>query len=67
MDAEHLLALKRKPFALIFPDQIKDIEKGLCPQCRSPIDEEDFTALELREYYISGMCKRCQCMAFDDD
>jgi uncharacterized protein with PIN domain len=46
----------------IFPGTKDAVSHNKCPLCKSPIDKtKDFKdALSLREYYISGMCQKCQ-------
>ena len=40
--------------------------KGLCPFCKKPVSEEDFTdQLSLKEFRISGLCQKCQDEFFD--
>jgi hypothetical protein len=54
--------LARMIFNSIGRKDIVDKElAGLCTICGSKIDLEEFTdPLSLKEYYISGMCFKCQ-------
>lgn len=48
----------------IFPEAVKNVEKGLCPMCKLEIkgfkDE-----LSKKEFSISGMCQKCQDKFFN--
>lgn len=49
-----------------FGAEVKDIEQGHCPICKSPIDTTTFQdAISLREFQISGMCQNCQDKSFN--
>ena len=49
-----------------FQEHVKDVENGLCPTCREPIDATTFKDdISLREFRISGMCQKCQDGFFD--
>ena len=45
-----------------FPGTKEAISHSKCPLCLAKIDKnKDFRdALSIREYYISGMCQKCQ-------
>jgi len=44
---------------------VKDVEKKKCPFCKIEINEKDFRdRLSLKEYYISGLCQKCQDKVF---
>ena len=45
----------------LFPGEMDSVEKGLCPFCGKPVKIEDFTegTLEIKEFELSGMCKKC--------
>jgi len=46
----------------MFPGTQEAVDHGKCPLCLAKIDKnKDFRdALSIREYYISGMCQKCQ-------
>lgn len=44
----------------LFPGTAAKIANNQCPLCESPISLSDFkTPLDVKEYYISGMCQGC--------
>lgn len=50
----------------LFPDEMKNVEKGICPFCEKPVKEEDFkNEISKREFELSGMCQKCQDNLFD--
>ena len=57
------MKMKRNPKIQKFLDdnfqQTENILKGLCPICNEPT-EQFRDELSLREYYISGLCQKCQ-------
>ena len=53
----------------LFPEAIERIDEGKCPACAEEIDIEvefEDDSLAMREYLISGMCKKCQDATFND-
>lgn len=49
----------------IFPEQMENVEKGLCPFCSKEVKEEDFRdEISKREFKISGLCQSCQDETF---
>ena len=49
----------------LFPGTLECIEQGKCPLCYNTINIAEFVDLiSLREYEISGMCQKCQTVAF---
>lgn len=47
--------------AVGFGEQVKNVEAGICPFCKKPIDIKAFRdSLSLRENKISGLCMACQ-------
>ena len=62
-ELEHI---RTNPFALIFPESMERIEKGLCPTCGKEVG--DFrNAISRKEFGISGMCQKCQDSVFGSD
>lgn len=55
-----------KPCFKLFPDTLKDINAGRCPDCKMLIPKEAGGRLQFRdqlsrdEYSISGLCQQCQ-------
>ena len=48
-----------------FNQVVEDVEGKICPICRTEIKEDGFRdRLSLKEYYISGLCQRCQDKVF---
>ena len=48
-----------------FGESVKNVESGLCPFCKKPVIDSDFDNLEsLKEFRISGLCQKCQDIAF---
>jgi hypothetical protein len=44
-----------------FGKQVDRVEKGLCPFCNIPVNENDFVdTLSRKEFKISGLCTACQ-------
>lgn len=44
-----------------FSDEVKRVKFDLCPFCSQPVKMEDFkNALSRKEYFISGICQKCQ-------
>jgi hypothetical protein len=36
-------------------------DKGYCPFCKKPVDQSQFKdKLSLKEFFISGLCQKCQ-------
>lgn len=50
-----------------FEEEVKRVNQGCCPLCKSPIISlEDFRDEESeREFEISGMCQKCQDKIFE--
>jgi len=48
-----------------FEEEVKLFEEKKCVLCREPINMEDFEdEISKREYYISGICQKCQNEVF---
>lgn len=48
-----------------FGEEIKKVEKGLCPFCGKKIDMKDFRdESSLKEFETSGLCQKCQDETF---
>lgn len=52
----------------IDPERAQLIRDGMCPSCRKVIDREhEFRdVLSVNEFYISGLCQRCQDATFSE-
>ena len=48
-----------KPVDLIFPEEKRLKDQGLCPMCSKPVGEFR-NQLSHKEFNISGMCQDCQ-------
>lgn len=49
----------------IFPEKLKLIEEGRCPECGVRREDINFRdALSEKEFEISGLCQRCQDSVF---
>ena len=47
--------------SLGFTKEVEDFEKGICPFCHQPVEKEGFKDnLSLKEFYIYGLCQKCQ-------
>ena len=52
---------KELMIALGFEKEVRMVENGRCPFCGEQVDVSEFRdELSLREFYISGLCQRCQ-------
>jgi len=44
-----------------FKQEVEAVERGLCPFCKTPVKESDFTDYRSRlDFKVTGMCKECQ-------
>jgi hypothetical protein len=44
-----------------FGKEMDMVEKGVCPFCKKPVNQEDFRdELSRKEHRISGLCQKCQ-------
>lgn len=51
-----------------FGKEVDAIHTGKCPICGKEINMEDFIdELSRREFYISGMCQKCQNEIFNNE
>jgi len=50
-----------------FGNLVKLVEQGMCPICGNKVDTSAFDELGLKEFNISGMCKKCQDDVFGKD
>lgn len=51
-----------------FDEAVDRVEKRLCPFCRMPVLLEDFrNDISRKEYFISGLCQKCQDDFFGTD
>ena len=64
MEKERIEELKERPFAKIYPQAIKDIEKSVCPSCGNPCGKVFDDYASIKEYRISGFCQACQDRVF---
>jgi hypothetical protein len=53
--------------AMGFGDYVQDVEQGLCPDCKNPIDHQFRNEISRREFQISGLCQQCQDKMFGAD
>lgn len=57
--------LSKTPAARLYREKAEDIINGICPTCGVEIKQEDFRdTLSIKEYYISGLCQKCQDSVF---
>lgn len=58
--------MNREIIKAYFGQEMLDaLDNCVCPICKQPIDISDFTStLEIKEFNISGMCKKCQDKLF---
>ena len=50
---------------LLMPKQYYLYCQGKCPICEKKIDYSAMTAVNMKEYNISGLCKECQDRIFN--
>ena len=51
-----------------FDKEVDAVKCGKCPICNQEIDMEEFVdEISRREFYISGMCQKCQNEIFGND
>jgi hypothetical protein len=43
------------------------ISKGICIDCKSAIDQDKLSAIDMRSYMISAICPLCWDKTFKDD
>jgi hypothetical protein len=56
---------KKIMLATGFEDAVAKFENSICPFCDEEINKEDFKdELSLKEYFISGICYKCQLKIF---
>ena len=49
-----------------FSKQVNDVENNICSFCKKKINKKDFkNNLSIKEYKISGLCKKCQDEIFN--
>ena len=49
----------------IFPEKLKAIEEGRCPDCGVEIKNTTFIGTaSMKEFQISGLCQKCQDKVF---
>lgn len=54
-----------KPVFTVFQKAMQDVIAGNCPLCGEAIHPNAFKdALSKKEYEISGLCQKCQDLAF---
>ena len=47
-------------------EDVKKVEAGLCPICGEDVCMDDFKKeIDRKEFYINGMCQKCQDGIFD--
>ncbi len=52
----------------IFPEKMKLIDQGRCPDCTEKVLAGSFKdALSEKEFQISGLCQKCQDEIFKED
>ena len=49
-----------------FFKELNRLKRGLCPECGRKPDLSLMNDLELAEFNISGLCKRCQIKIFGE-
>ena len=52
----------------LFPEKLKLIEEGKCPDCGVEIKNTTFVGTaSMKEFQISGLCQKCQDKVFGSD
>ncbi len=52
----------------IFPEKMKLIDQGRCPDCKDRILADSFkNELSKKEFQISGLCQKCQDEIFVEE
>lgn len=52
----------------LFPEKLKAIEEGRCPDCGVEIKNTVFVGTaSMKEFQISGLCQKCQDKVFGPD
>lgn len=58
-------ARKKMLKSMGFDEEVARLERGECPFCGAPTDDNSFRdELSVREYHISGLCQKCQDRTF---
>jgi len=60
---ERIQELAKRPIALLEPNFIEKLRKGICTTCQTKIEGFN-NEISLKEYRISGMCQSCQDSVF---
>jgi hypothetical protein len=56
---------KKELKALGFDEEVDRLNRGECPFCGAPTDDNSFRdELSVREFRISGLCQKCQDKTF---